>query len=253
MRYFSLLNQQQHTSGTKSLYLLLLLLIVLSGCADTMGKNEALTQLQQDVEELKDRDTRIEARLDELNNKIFLLQDKIEATGKEVKDLKSMAVPIKPPEELEVVKVKPEDKGGVSKQALPQKDRPHKPKISPEKLYQKGYSAYLDGRLKDARDVFRRFVREFPDHPLADNAQYWIGETYYTEKDFENALKEFAKVVDNFPQSNKAPDALLKVAFSFIEMGDRMGAKEALEKLIDTYPGSEAARVGKKRLSELMR
>ncbi len=253
MGYYSLLYRQQHTYWRGTFYLLLLLLLVISGCADTMGKNEALTQLQQDVEELKDRDTRIEARLDELNNKIFLLQDKIEATGKELKSLKSMAVPIKPPEELEVVKVRPEDKGGVSRPASREKERPHKPKISPEKLYQKGYSAYLQGRLKDARDAFRRFVKEFPHHPLADNAQYWIGETYYTEKDFENALKEFAKVVDNFPQSNKAPDALLKVAFSFIEMGDRMGAKEALEKLIDTYPGTEATRAGKKRLSELMR
>ncbi len=53
---------------------------------------------------------------------------------------------------------------------------------------------------------------KFPQSDLADNAQYWIGECFYSQKKFQEAKEGFAAVAEHFPFGNKVPDALYKEA-----------------------------------------
>src|SRR3989338_6449249 len=124
---------------------------------------------------------------------------------------------------------------------------------SPETLYNEAQNLFTGGKLAESVEQFAKFILYYPKHTLADNAQYWIGEAYYSEKNYQKAVSEFKRVVDNYPAGNKAPDALLKVAFSYLELNNREKALEFLRLLPERYPSSEAAAKAQTKLQELQK
>jgi len=117
-----------------------------------------------------------------------------------------------------------------------------------EPMYNRGQDLFMAGRYEEARQVFTSFIKAYPRHSLSDNALYWIGEAYYTEKDFEKALEKFAEVSDKYPEENKTPDALLKAGLSLKEMGRSEQANAYFERLLSKYPSSNAAAMARKAL-----
>lgn len=99
-----------------------------------------------------------------------------------------------------------------------------------------------------ARLMFNRFISKNPTHELADDAQYWIGESYFEEKNFERAILAFNKVQVDYANGDKAPDALFKEALVFLNLGDRASARELLARVIQKYPNSSAAVAAAERL-----
>lgn len=122
---------------------------------------------------------------------------------------------------------------------------------TPEGLYQKSLEAFKSSDLPKARAMFQRFLELYPKHELAANARYWIGETYYSEKNFEQAILEFQEVIKNFPGSDKVPAAMLKQGMAFREIDDLKSSRFVLKKLIDDYPDSPEAKKAGERLKEL--
>lgn len=112
---------------------------------------------------------------------------------------------------------------------------------NPLDLYGAAYKLFEAGRYDEGLDLFREFVRRWPNHDYADNSQYWIGECYYSRSDYEQAIQEFGKVLDKYPAGNKAPDALLKVGFSQKKLGRDREANSTLQRLLNKYPYSDAA------------
>jgi len=100
----------------------------------------------------------------------------------------------------------------------------------------------------DALAALRAFVARYPRHDYADNAQYWIGEVFYAQKDYARALSEFRKVVEVYPRGNKVPDALLKLGYCYQAMGQGDKARAMLEQVVNRYPKSEPAMLAAKRL-----
>jgi tol-pal system protein YbgF len=96
--------------------------------------------------------------------------------------------------------------------------------------------------------ALRGFLTRYPRHEYADNAQYWIGEVFYAQKDYARALSEFRKVVEVYPRGNKVPDALLKLGFCYQAMGQGEKARAMLEQVVNRYPKSEPAMLAAKRL-----
>jgi tol-pal system protein YbgF len=144
-------------------------------------------------------------------------------------------------------KKKPEE---TKKEALQHPSKPIEPKDKIS-LYEEAYDAFKDKKYKEAREKFEAFIKEFPQDELADNAQFWIAETYYGEKDFEAAILAYEAVLKKYPKSEKASGALLKQGFSFIEMGDRKTGKTILEKLVELYPESKEAALAKKKVEDI--
>ncbi len=89
-----------------------------------------------------------------------------------------------------------------------------------------------------AASLFNNLVKMDRSHKLADNAQYWLGECYYAQKQYENALAEFEKVFA-FHDSNKADVAQLKIGLCWLQMGKYVEAREQLIRLLSAYPDSE--------------
>jgi tol-pal system protein YbgF len=104
------------------------------------------------------------------------------------------------------------------------------------------------GSYADALAALRAFVQRYPRHDYADNAQYWIGEVFYAQKDYVRALAEFRRVVEVYPRGNKVPDALLKVGYCYQATGQGEKARAVLEQVVNLYPKSEPAALAAKRL-----
>jgi tol-pal system protein YbgF len=125
------------------------------------------------------------------------------------------------------------------------------PAAEPLALYKKSYDDLRAGKHEDAERGFREFVRRYPHHDYADNAQYWLGECFYDQRIYDKAAPEFRAVVQRWPTGNKAPDAMLKLGFSLLALGDVDKGRAALRELPTTYPRTEAARLASERLQQL--
>ncbi len=108
-------------------------------------------------------------------------------------------------------------------------------------LYKKGFDLMTAAQYADARAAFADFIAKYPQSDLADNAQYWIGECWYSQKDFKEAAAAFGAVAEHFPFGNKVPDALYKEALCERQLGDEAAAKATLGRLQEQFPDSEAA------------
>ena len=122
---------------------------------------------------------------------------------------------------------------------------------APDALYLKGLDSLKAGDVVTARDQFTRFLEQNPKHDLAANAHYWIGETYYSEKNYELAILSYQEVIKNFPGKEKVVAAMLKQAMAFEAIKDSKSARFVLKKLIEGFPKSEEAKKAKAMLKEI--
>jgi tol-pal system protein YbgF len=112
---------------------------------------------------------------------------------------------------------------------------------TPDSLYMKGLDTFKAGDMPAAREIFTRFIDKYPQHELAANAHYWIGETHYSEKSYEPAILAFQDVIKNYPTKDKVPAAMLKQAMAFNAINDTKSAKYVLKKLGESFPKSDEA------------
>jgi tol-pal system protein YbgF len=189
---------------------------------------KALKDSASEMNLLKAQITNIEEQIKEMKNKLNTLEGHLGEAKKKVEE--------------------PKKESPQQQASQPPKPVEPKDKVS---LYEAAYDAFKDKKYKEARDRFDAFMKEYPQDELADNAQFWIGETYYGEKDFEGAILAYEAVLKKYPKSEKAPGALLKQGFSFIEIGDKKTGKTILEKVVELYPESREAELAKKKIVEI--
>jgi len=120
-----------------------------------------------------------------------------------------------------------------------------------EAMYGDAYLSFTRGNFPEARKKFRAFLKKYPKTAYGDNAQFWIGETYYSEGDFESAILEYEKVIRNYRRGDKVPSALLKEGLAFIKLGDKTDGRLVLKKLIKRYPRTDQAKIAKRILKKL--
>src|SRR5262249_61806786 len=72
-----------------------------------------------------------------------------------------------------------------------------------------------------AEDAFRAFVQQHPDHSLAGNAQYWLGETYYARHKYAEAARAFAEGYKRYPKGPKGADDLFKLGISLARINQK--------------------------------
>lgn len=120
-----------------------------------------------------------------------------------------------------------------------------------EQLYQSGYESLLGRRFGDAESSFKMFVDRHRDHPLASDARYWLGETYYVQGDYKQAAQSFLKGYRDYPDGRKAPDTLFKLALSLQQLDQTSQACSTFAEVAKTYP--TAANVRNEALKEMQR
>ena len=117
--------------------------------------------------------------------------------------------------------------------------------------YQAAFELLKEQRYEPAAMAFQQFLVTYPDSELADNAQYWLAESYYVTQQFEDALSSFKTVIDKYPRSRKVPDALLKMGYCNYELERWDDARGALSRVQGEYPETTAARLAGQRLKRM--
>jgi tol-pal system protein YbgF len=126
------------------------------------------------------------------------------------------------------------------------------------KDYEAAFGLYRAGKYADAIDRFQAFLQTHPSSEFADNALFWMGESYFKLNDFEQAAVAFDRVVKRFPKGNKVPDALYRQGVSLQEIGTRTGqqatyapaACSIFKRITDEYPSSERVAEARRQLEK---
>ncbi|MGB5717009.1 MAG: tol-pal system protein YbgF, partial [Gammaproteobacteria bacterium] len=117
--------------------------------------------------------------------------------------------------------------------------------------YRRALAMVRDGQFEEAAESFNIFLQTYPESSYADNASYWIGETYYVTRDFEPALETFTVLIEKYPDSPKVPDTRLKIGYIHYEQHDWSAAREVLSNIVTTYPDTEVAQLANARLNRM--
>ncbi len=117
--------------------------------------------------------------------------------------------------------------------------------------YRSALMLYGKGRLADARTSFQQVFDAEPSGELADNALYWIGETWFAAGDYATAMKFYQRVITEYGETNKAPDAMFKTGVAFEKTGDLGMARKTFEECIRRYPYSTPASSAKLELKRI--
>jgi tol-pal system protein YbgF len=117
--------------------------------------------------------------------------------------------------------------------------------------YDTALAILREGRYAEAAQAFNRFLAANPGSAYADNASYWLGETYYVTRDFDQALGTFQGLVSRYPQSSKVSDSHLKMGYIYYEKKDWKAARENLELVVNQFPGTTTARLAADRLQRM--
>lgn len=117
--------------------------------------------------------------------------------------------------------------------------------------YDQAFQSLKDLRYADAAEGFQTFLARYPTSEYADNAQYWLGESYYVTRNYDISLEAFNDLLKNYPDSSKKPDALLKIGYAHYELKQWDQARAALEQVKQQYPDTTLARLADNRLRSM--
>src|SRR4051812_26148526 len=120
-----------------------------------------------------------------------------------------------------------------------------------QRVYDNAYSSYRLNDYLAAIRGFDGFLKTYPKHALASNAQYWIGECYFQLRDYRAAIEAERRLLGTYPESAKVPDGMLIIGTAESNLGDTPAARKTLEELVARFSGTDAAEKAKSRLAKL--
>jgi tol-pal system protein YbgF len=125
------------------------------------------------------------------------------------------------------------------------------PPPSADVLYSNALRDYGSGKYDIAQGEFTDYLKYFPENDLASNAQFYLGEILFAQKQFSDAIPEYDKVLQNYPKSFKLAAAQLKKGLALIETGKKASGMRELREVMRKQPGSEEAKRAAAKLREL--
>jgi len=148
--------------------------------------------------------------------------------------------------ELQLTRIN--EKLGTSRKVEP--DSSETSQINPEAriVYESAYLSYVKGNYTEAINSFQSYLKIAPDSPLADNALYWIGESYAAMGKRQNAVDTFQELISKYPQSSKKPTALYKIGLIYEESKDSKTANSYYQQVLKEFPNSPEATLAKNKL-----
>lgn len=204
-------------------------LLLLGGCAlpdptPRPGLRTEMAALRQHHQEMAQRLQELEVNLSQLDLRMrdqesLLAQVRSDMGAQKVTTAREMTVP------------SPSPPAAASTGAL----------LPANELYMQAFADYTSGQYRQAATGFEAFLEHYADNPYAGNAQFWLGECFYSLQQYPRAIQEFQRTVERYPQGGKTPEALLKMAAALRETNQSGRAREVLQTLQQQYPDSAAA------------
>lgn len=127
------------------------------------------------------------------------------------------------------------------------------PNVSPQRLYDTAWADYVGSQYNLAIAGFENYIRTFPRTEQAGDAQFFIGESYYQQGMFREAAAAYDRGISDYPNSKRIPDMYFKRGMAYNALGQTDRARESWEFVVKTYPNSDAGRLARQRLEQLIR
>lgn len=195
------------------------------------GNVAAVTGLEEELRSLT-------GRIEELENKVRLLEANRPAGAPPVPINAVPVLPVRPMPPLNVINNKPLEPEKAPPAPFGNAGNPTEA-LSAREIYDQGLSAVKRGDYPTSRTLLSRFIENNPSHTLLGNAHYWLGESYYAQNDYKEAAKHFLKGFQTGTGGVKAPDNLLKLAMSLHALGKTNEACTALAKMDSSFSDSD--------------
>jgi tol-pal system protein YbgF len=200
-----------------------------------------LDTMSTQVQGLSDNLEEIKSRLGKLNQQLVDLQNSVQ--GLDAKISSGGAAPATGTATPTAGNVPPASSSG----SVP----PPGPAPSADTLYSNGLRDIQSGKYDLARSEFQDYLKYYATTDLASNAQFYIGEIAYKQKNYQQAISEYDKVINNYPKSFKLAPARLHRGMALIELGQKSSGVRDLREVVRLFPGSEEDRYARAKLKEL--
>jgi tol-pal system protein YbgF len=128
---------------------------------------------------------------------------------------------------------------------------PSGPAPSADTLYSNGLRDLTSGKYDLAHSEFLDYLKYYGDTDLASNAQFWLGEIAYAQKNYDGAVQEYDKVINNYPRSFKLAPAHLKKGMALLELGQKSSGVKELREVVKRYTGTEEERRARAKLKDM--
>ncbi|MCP3873186.1 MAG: tol-pal system protein YbgF [Desulfobacteraceae bacterium] len=212
---------------------------------------EEYADIKYNIQTIKENIQRLEGAIEEINHRfeVYNQQDK-QVIEKKLERL-DQAISKNYEKVIKLEKYmgfEPSSSGDIAGKPVPSKGLE---KNSAQELYDFAKKLFDDGDKENARIQFENFINKHPDSDNADNARFWIADSYYSEKWFEKAILEYQRVLEEYPNSNKLAAARLKQGYAFAELGEKANARLILKELLKKHPGSHEAKYAQEKLKNL--
>jgi tol-pal system protein YbgF len=203
-----------------------------------------LDSMSTQVQGLSDNLEEIKSRLGKLNQQLVDLQNSVQ--GLDAKISSGAAAPA-----TGVGTTTPTSSNVPPATSSPSAAAPSGPTPSADMLYSNGLKDIQSGKYDLARSEFQDYLKYYGSTDLASNAQFYIGEIYYRQKNYQQAISEYDKVINNYPKSFKLAPARLHRATAMIALGQKASGIRELREITKLFPGSEEDRYARAQLKEL--
>ena len=199
---------------------------------DTMSTQ--VQGLSDNLEEIKSRLGKLNQQLVDVQNTIQSLDAKISGGGSAPAGVAPSTAP-----------------GGASATQPAGGGAASGPTPSADTLYSNGLRDITSGKYDLARSEFEDYLKYYGDTDLASNAQFYLGEIAYSQRQYSQAVTEYDRVLTNYPKSFKLAPARLKKGMALIELGQKTSGVKELREVVKRYPGTEEERRARAKLKEL--
>ncbi len=223
--------------------------------SDTVGKlNGTMSGLQKSVQDVQANSG---ARLDTMSTQVQGLSDNLEEVKSRLGKLNQQLVDLQSAVQSLDAKIAGAAPAGgapaAGGTATPTAggSAASAPAPSADTLYSNGLRDITSGKYDLARSEFADYLKYYGDTDLASNAQFYLGEIAYSQKQYSQAAAEYEKVLTNYPKSFKLAPARLKKGMALIELGQKAAGVKELREVVKRYPGTEEERRARAKLKEL--
>ncbi len=232
---------------------------------DTVGKlNGTMSALQKSMQDVTANSG---ARLDTMSTQVQGLSDNLEEIKSRMGKINQQLVDLQ--NSVQSVDAKISGGGGtppttgVSNPGTPMSSQPTNsaplggasggtgPAPSADTLYSNGLRDITSGKYDLARQEFQDYLKHYGDTDLASNAQFYLGEIAYSQKNYDQAVTEYERVLTNYPKSFKLAPAHLKKGMALIDLGQKTAGVRELRDVVKRFPGTEEERRARAKLKEL--
>lgn len=207
-------------------------------------------KLQTMGEDLRNNQAALNAKLETILNQIQALNERLDETNRRIKDISARPVapgttypesgqPVIPPTQQPGSTPATPDAGAVQGS------------VGEQQIFQAARADYSRGNFEGALRGFQDLLDQYPSSPMADDAQYMIGESYYGMKEYVDAVTEYDNLIKKYSDSDNVPGAKLKKAFSLYSLGKKGQAVIELQQIVQRYPNAKEAQIARQRLAEL--